>query len=122
MLIELAIVALIESGNNPAAYNEDSGATGLYQITAVCLADYNQYHRGREMDIGEMYNPGECEKVAAWYLLVRIPQLLDHYGLQITPDNILFAYNAGIGKVRKGIMPKETKNYIKKYHAKRDVK
>ena len=114
-LICLSAVQAIESSGDPLAYNKHSGARGLYQITEICLADYNQYHT-QQYTLEQLYDPEINEKIAAWYLLVRIPQMLDHYNIIITPDNILWAYNAGIGKVRKGIMPEETKNYIKKYH------
>ena len=33
-----------------------------------------------------------------------------------TIDNRLWAYNAGIGRVIKGIKPDETREYIKRYH------
>jgi hypothetical protein len=46
----------------------------------------------------------------------RIPQMLKAYKIPDTIDNRLWAYNAGIGNVKKGRLPKETRNYIRKYH------
>ena len=42
--------------------------------------------------------------------------MLKHYKKEVNIDNILWAYNAGIGKVIKEIKPEETKNYIIKYY------
>ena len=39
--IDLDTIVRIESTYNTGEYNEDSGAIGLYQITAICLEDYN---------------------------------------------------------------------------------
>lgn len=114
MLIELAFIMMIESSGNPQAFNKNTQATGLYQITPICLEDYNQFHK-EHFTMKEMFEPKKCEKVASWYLLIRIPQMLDYYGLQINETNILWAYNSGIGNVKKNIKPLETKNYIIKY-------
>ena len=43
-----------------------------------------------------------------------IKKLIEAYKIPITLDNVLWAYNAGIGNVKKNRMPKETINYIKK--------
>jgi len=40
--IDMDAIATIESSNNPKAFNEQSGARGLYQITPLCLKHYNQ--------------------------------------------------------------------------------
>jgi len=37
--INLEIIKVLESGGDPHAYNKRSGATGLYQITKICLED-----------------------------------------------------------------------------------
>ena len=117
--IDLSIIATIESSNNPLAYNEDSGARGLYQITEICLKDYNQYAKRPAnapiLRLEALFSPEINKKVAQWYLNKRIPQLLSFYHIEDTIDTRLFAYNAGIGRVIKGIMPRETRNYILKY-------
>ena len=113
--INMNIIAQIESSNNPDAYNEVSGATGKYQITNICLADFNMYHNNK-YTLKDMFNQGRCYEVAFWYLNKRIPQMLKHYGLKITIDNILICYNFGIGHLVNGDkLPKETRNYIKRY-------
>jgi hypothetical protein len=117
--IDLNIIAQIESSNNPMAYNSRTQAVGLYQITPICLADFNEYScsgsciPGWDMDL--MYQKWYAEYVARWYFEKRIPQLLKHYHKPVTLENIITAYNAGIKAVVKGYCPRETRNYIAKY-------
>jgi hypothetical protein len=113
--VDLSIIAQIESSNNPLAYNKRTQATGLYQITPICLKDYNSYHKGMEYALNEMFEPSKGYSVALWYLETRIPQLLKHYGKPDTLETRLISYNCGIGCIDKPL-PVETKNYIIKYH------
>jgi hypothetical protein len=112
--IDLSIISQIESSNNPLAYNSRSGACGAFQVTQVCLNDYNAYN-SPQIAKKALFSTPMGRKVADWYLNKRIPQLLKHYKLPDTLDNRLVCYNAGIGKLCKGIIPQESKNYIKKY-------
>lgn len=112
--VDLSIIAKIESSNNPFAFNPKTLATGLYQVTPICLVDFNDHHNfhyPREWLFVKEVN----EEVAKWYLTERIPQMLRHYKKPANIDNILWVYNAGIGKVVKGIKPKETQQYLEKY-------
>jgi len=127
--IDMNAIKTIESSGNPHAYNKESGATGLYQITPICLEDYvNFYCHGKydELDLAyqcqtninyqieDMYDPIKNISVAYWYMKTRIPQLLKHFGHEDTLENRLIAYNCGISCVGKKL-PKETRNYLKKY-------
>jgi len=118
--IDLGRIAQIESSNNPKAFNPKSGAVGLYQITSVCLKDYNLRHLyGFNLD--EMYEPHKAHIVANWYLTERIPQMLRHYKLPDSVSYRLISYNWGIGNLikhhRNGVqLPKETRDYIMKYN------
>ncbi len=112
--INMSVIAQIESGGHPDAFNRHSGAVGMYQITPICLKDYNKYHNKVEMR--DMYKGAVAHIVADWYFNHRIPSLLQSVGIKDTINNRIWAYNAGIGMVKKGIKPLETRNYIKKYH------
>lgn len=112
--ISLPIIAEIESGGNPSAYNPKSKAMGLYQITPICLEDYNNAHPGSEIPLNTLMESTANGKVASWYFK-RIEDMLRHYGLETSLENILTAYNCGIKCVIDGKMPSETSNYIAKY-------
>lgn len=122
--VDINIIAQIESGNNPNAYNPKSGAKGVCQITPIVLEDFKNYcphysddwRRQLGFDT-DMYNSVTNKLIGDWYINERIPQMLRTYHIPDTIDNRLWAYNAGIERVRKGIMPQETKRYIEKYHS-----
>jgi hypothetical protein len=116
--IDLNIIAKIESSNNPLAYNKSSQARGMYQITPICLKDYNRQN-GTTLPVNALFKPVVARTVAEWVVVKRIPQLLRNYHLQVTETNILMAYNWGVGNlVKKGAQnaPLETKNYVLKYN------
>ena len=112
--VDMTAIATIESSNNPYSYNYDSKATGLYQITPICIKDYNRLNK-RKYTIDNMFDFKMSYRVANWCMNTRIPSLLKHYHLEDSIVNRLWAYNAGISFVRRQIMPDETKNYIIKY-------
>ena len=134
--VDINIIIQIESGGNPNAYNYKTTARGLLQITEICLKDFNEcFHfadkefingefvlwidfikLGQKVNIEELYEPSKNIIIGSWYMNIRIPQMLRAYKIPDTIDNRLWAYNAGIGNVKKGIKPRETKNYIIKYH------
>ena len=115
--IDLDTIATIESSNNPLAYNQKSEARGLYQITPICLKEYNNYHIGRMYMVQDLFNPAINKHIAIWYLSERIPQMLRHFKKEVTIRNILISYNAGINYVVKDLpLPKETVDYIDKYN------
>ena len=112
--LNLKIVAQIESSNNPKAYNRKSKATGLYQITPICLKHYNQVH-GTSYVREDLYDPELNTRIAIWYFTWLWQRGLPNL------DMILASYNWGLSNVRAYLkgekeMPKETINYIKKYH------
>ena len=114
VMLDMNIIATIESSNNPLAYNARSGATGKFQITSVCLQDFNDYHK-HKYKLKEMFEEDKCFKVSSWYMNVRIPSMLKCYKRQDTIKNRLWSYNAGIGLLVRGVMPRETEQYIKNY-------
>lgn len=112
--IDLNIIAYIESRNNPFAINFRTQCYGKYQVSQVCLTEYNQFNKTAYI-LTDMFNESLCERVALWYLNKRIPQMLRYFNKPTTTDNILWAYNAGIKRVVDNYMPNQTRNYIIKY-------
>ena len=112
---------LIESSNNPKAYNWKSGAKGKFQITSICLKEYNNYHPNDKVHTKQLWDARVNTRIAKWMLNKRIPQMLRHYKKPVTIDNILISYNAGIAYVvHNKRLPNETKEYLIKY--KREMK
>lgn len=115
-MINIPRVVEMESSNNPLAYNLDTGATGLMQITEICLKDYNRYHSVK-FTMKDMDLPGPNMEVGIWYMNTRIPQLLQSKGVPDTDITRLIAFNAGASVARSVWLkiPKETRNYLIRY-------
>ena len=130
------IIAQIESGGNPNAYNKESGAIGLMQITDIVLREYNKwsmksytvaYENGFLVEpivykTQDLFNPEINKQIGTWYLNRIWRHYLPYYKLEQSIENLLIAYNFGIGnlvKYRQGKikLPKETKDYLLKYKA-----
>jgi len=119
IVILLSIIAVIESSGNPLAYNPNTKATGLYQITPICLEEYNNYHKVKFTQ-KDLFKPDINKKIASWYLYRRIPEMLMVNGYSPSTENILICWNWGIGnflkwKAGKKSLPRETKNFLDKY-------
>ena len=113
--VDINKIVSIESSGNPMAYNQRTQAAGLAQITPIALKDYNQMNPSQTYLYNHLFNPQVNLKIANWYLNNRIPQMLNHYKIPVTLDNILWAYHAGIGNVVKKNKPDATIDYINKY-------
>ena len=116
-LVNLDKVISIESDWKADAYNKKSKARGLGQITPIALQDYNNLNPNDKYTYEQLDDPQINQKITYWTLTERIPQMLRHFNVPVTTDNILWSYNAGIGRVVEGKLPEETRKYIQKYHA-----
>lgn len=114
VIIDIRIISKIESNNNNYAYNKSSKAYGAYQITPICLADYNKC-LGADIEYSQLSNELISREIAFWYLNYRIPAMLENIGADVTIENVLWCYNAGIGRLHNNIKPSETKLYVIKY-------
>lgn len=114
-VINMKHIMKIESNGNPKAHNKTANARGLYQITPICLKEYNNFHT-KKYSPNDLWKAEVNSEIATWYLNVRIPQLLKHYKKDINEKNVIIAYNAGINAVVKGYLPAETKKYLAKYN------
>ena len=114
--IDLDVIKIIESSGNPLAYNKTDQSIGLYQITPICLKEWNNFNPKEQHTKADLWIPAINEKIADWYLNKRIPQMIKYYGKEDSIRNRIIAYNAGINYVRTGKpIPKITKLYLKKY-------
>ena len=100
-----------ESHFDVNAVNPDSGAMGLGQLMPIVIEDFEEQ---TGITYTDYKKPETNLEVSAWYLGERIPKMLKHYGHEVTRKNILWAYNAGIGNLNNGILPKETQRYFEK--------
>jgi len=115
--VELNKIAMIESSGNPRAWNKKDDSRGLYQITPICLKEFNNFHPNKKYTRDDLWTVSVNTEIADWYLNKRIPQMLRHYGRPDTIENRLIAYNAGISYVVSGKqIPEITKSYIRKYN------
>ena len=119
--IDLNVIKTIESEGNPRAVNIATRCYGLYQISEICLEDFNQTHQTRYA-VKDLFEPKINEMIASWYF-GRIKEMLRFYDIPITLTTLIATFNWGIGHVRawyaKGMrtegLPAETRGYIKKY-------
>ena len=112
--IDMAKIAVIESSGVADAYNKSSGAIGLCQVTPVVLVEFDRAFHTKHNKV-ELYSASFNITVADWYMNTKLPKYLKYYGIADNIKNRLWAYNAGIGMLVRGVMPKETKQYIAKY-------
>ena len=114
-VIDLQIIAKIESSNNPLAYNQRSGARGMYQFRKIAWLDVQQnFPELAKYPFSYAYKPQVARLFAKAYFVL-VDRYLRHYGLKTSLSNQLLCYNQGIGLTRKGIVSKESANYILKY-------
>lgn len=118
-----------ESAGDPNAVNQTSGAFGLMQLmNNGALSDWNMM-KGQSLTKEQAMDPNVNKQIGTWYLQERIPTMLQQYGLPLSPEYMLMAYNWGIGNLMdwykgkgqyKGkakdysLVPQETKQYVKK--------
>jgi hypothetical protein len=117
VVVDMDVIAMIESSGNPLAHNKRDDSRGLFQITKICLAEWNNFHPNQQFTMDDLWYPKVNRMIADWYINVRIPAMLKYFGKPDTIENRIIAYNAGINYVAKDLeIPKITKNYIKKYY------
>lgn len=118
--IDLQKIFQKESSFVSDAHNTRTDARGLGQITPVGLADWNQRNPQDQHQPDDLYRSDVNAKISNWTLNQRIPQMLQVYGIQDTPENRLIAYHDGIGNLHSYIQGKrklgpEMTNYLQAY-------
>jgi len=115
--INMYKIMMIESSGDPLAWNREDDSRGLYQITPICLEEWNIWHAGGRYTEHDLWDPIINKKIASWYMNVRIPEMIIFWDKEDTVRNRLIAYNAGISYVAfDKELPKITNNYLKKYY------
>jgi hypothetical protein len=116
VLIDMNIIAQIESNNNPSAWNKSEDGRGRFQINPICLREWNNFHPREQYTPDDLWNDEVNTRIAIWFMKTRIPSMIKHFGKPDTVENRIIAWNAGINYVKTGKeIPATTKNYIKKY-------
>lgn len=113
--VSLEAIKQIESGGRADAIGDNGDSVGLYQISYICLKEYNIYHIKAPISPAELRSPESNRKVAEWYVGVRIPQMLKARGHSVTIHHILIAYNCGISCLDRTSLPSTTIRYLAKY-------
>lgn len=122
--IDMDIIIQIESAGLPTAVSS-KGCRGLCQIAEGTWKECTE-RMGVDWTWEEdAFQPGENRAVGAYYLRVRIPQMLRHYGIDDSVATRIGAYNAGIGTLLRlwrshghdwlAYAPKETRRYVLRY-------
>lgn len=93
LAIFLRAIALVESGNNPAAVGK-AGELGRFQMTPAVVATCGGY--------------GDRE-AARWER--QIERELLAAGIDPLPFNVALAWNAGVGAVKRGQAPEASYEY-----------
>ncbi len=123
LAINLSAIKTIESDGNPLAFNSRTRCYGLYQISEICLRDFNEMNHAQYAP-ADLFDPLLNEKIASWYFK-RLHQLLNAYKIPVSFTTLLAAYNWGIGNVAQWYkngaasedLPKATQRYIAKYES-----
>ena len=64
----------------------------------------------------DLFHAEISSRIAHWYMEVRIPQMLRHFGLKVTVDNCLICWNGGIRAAIRHHLTAITKRYLREYH------
>jgi hypothetical protein len=113
----------MESSGGKDKRVSSAGAVGIRQITPIALKDYNEQNPESTLTMGDMRDDAKNRAVSDWIFGKRIPEELEAAGLPVTEENIVKAYNLGVtglkDRLRQGkALPKETRDYSKKYKSK----
>lgn len=98
-----------ESGGNPRARGA-AGEIGLMQLLPGANGGIGWWESNGNprLDYAE---PDNNIRVGCWLLGKGVPAAVRQNGLPVTPDNIVWAYNAGPGNQKRGVLPSITKAY-----------
>jgi soluble lytic murein transglycosylase len=110
----LAAVIYRESGFDAGA-ESGAGAIGLMQLTPDTAKGIALRTGGGRFQVSDLYDPELNVRYGSWYLR----HLLDSYDGDLR--RALAAYNGGQGNVSRGVVFPETRRYVERVLAARDV-
>jgi len=123
--LDMDKIIQIESSGDPNAENKRTGARGLCQITRPTWEECVKL-MGVNWSWDEAFDPEKNRAVGEFYANVRIPEMLRAHRIPDTIESRIVAYNWGIGHLNRTFkkyvkdylehIPKETRDYIRKYH------
>ena len=106
--IEMEALSKVESSGDPRAFNKVTKATGKFQITPICLKDFNE-QTNNDFTMKDLFDAKINSRVTKWYLFIRIPQLLKAKGINDPTDEQILAHYGGYKNVG------DAKGYLAKY-------
>ena len=113
--VDMHRIMIIESSGDRLAHNTRDDSRGLYQITPICLQEFNVFHKSH-IQASDLWDEEINTRIAQWYMNKRIPQMLKYYRVSDTVENRIVAYNAGISYLINGKpLPRTTRDYLVKY-------
>lgn len=101
-----------ESSFNTRAENKKSGAKGLAQFLDSTFNEVKNYLYARGIIIKDSYDGNDAIFAYLVYMFVMIPNYLKNLGKNVSIENMLRAYNAGIGRIEQSYNFDETNNYV----------
>ena len=93
-------ICLVESSNNPRAYNKKENAVGIVQVREIRLDDYNK-QTGQRYKLTDMYDPVLAKSIFVYYA-----KQYDYKDI----ERIARCWNAG----QNGMRIKASQSYYKK--------
>ena len=89
----LSAIAIVESSNNPKAFNAESGAAGLYQIRLCVLEDVNTW--GYHFYPDDRYDMLKAQRIAVIYLSHYSRAFARKYGREPSEKEVCGIWNQG---------------------------
>ncbi len=114
----LSALIMVESSNNPKAFNRHTKARGLTQITPIAWKELVRHHGSKYRDLScktDLYDPAIARQAGEDYLYI-IQVHLKAKNIPVTLDNVLAAYVWGHDNLKKyGLegAPRVVKKYIR---------
>lgn len=117
----LNALIIVESSNNPKAFNRRTKARGLTQITPIAWKELIKHHSAKYKNLSykkDLFDPAVARQAGEDYLYI-IQLHLKAKNIPVTLDNVLAAYVWGHNNLKKYGL-KDAPRVVKKYL--RDIK